>query len=124
MKRRLPLYLDKYGVSLRPLLEDQSIEDRALFWHYPHYHGSTWKPGAAIRDGDWKLVQFYHHEKVELYNLKDDIGETKDLSEAQPKKAAALLAKLRAMQEETGSKLPYPKGKLGKLDRGPYTCVD
>lgn len=101
--------LHKDGVSLKPLLEGNSIEDRALFWHYPHYHGSTWTPGSAIRDGDWKLVQFYEYDKVELYNLKDDIGESKDLSKTHPEKTAELLAKLKAMQEETGSKLPYPK---------------
>lgn len=101
--------LHKDGVSLKPLLEGKPIEDRALFWHYPHYHGSTWKPGAAIRDGDWKLVQFYEYDKVELYNLKDDIGESNDLSKSNPEKTAELLAKLKAMQEETGSKLPYPK---------------
>ena len=42
------LHLD--GLSLKPLLEGKPLEDRPLFWHYPHYHGSTWKPGAAIRD--------------------------------------------------------------------------
>jgi arylsulfatase A-like enzyme len=101
--------LHKDGVSLKPLLEGDTIEDRSLFWHYPHYHGSTWKPGAAIRDGDWKLVQSYEWETVELYNLKEDIGESNDISEKYPEKTQELLAKLKAMQEETGSQLPYPK---------------
>jgi len=100
--------LHKDGVSLKPLLEGNSIENRALFWHYPHYHGSTWKPGAAIRDGDWKLVQSYEWNTLELYNLADDIGESNDLSKTHPEKTQALLAKLKQMQEETGSKLPYP----------------
>ena len=100
--------LHKDGVSLKPLLEGNSIEDRALFWHYPHYHGSTWKPGAAVRDGDWKLVQSYEWNTLELYNLADDIGESNDLSKTHPEKTQALLAKLKQMQEETGSKLPYP----------------
>lgn len=97
------------GVSLKPLLEGDRIQDRALFWHYPHYHGSTWKPGAAIRDGDWKLVQFYEEDSVELYNLKDDLGETNDLSKINVEKSAELLKKLRAMQEMTGSKLPHSR---------------
>ena len=101
--------LHQDGVSLKPLMEGNSIEDRALFWHYPHYHGSTWKPGAAIREGDWKLVQSYEWETVELYNLKDDIGEANDLSKSNPEKTAELMAKLKAMQDETGSKLPYTK---------------
>lgn len=96
------------GVSLKPLLQGKAIQDRPLLWHYPHYHGSTWTPGAAIRDGDWKLIQFYEYDSVELYNLKDDISESNDLSRSHPGKTAELLAKLKAMQKETGSKLPYP----------------
>ena len=43
------------GVSLAPLLRGEHARAAALYWHYPHYHGSTWAPGSAIRDGDWKL---------------------------------------------------------------------
>lgn len=101
--------LHRDGISLKPLIDGKSVKDRSLFWHYPHYHGSTWTPGAAIRDGDWKLIQFYEYEKVELYNLKDDIGETNDLSKTRPEKTAELLAKLKALQAETGSQIPYPR---------------
>ncbi|MCB1120936.1 MAG: sulfatase [Verrucomicrobiae bacterium] len=101
--------LHKDGVSLKPLLEGKSIQPRPLFWHYPHYHGSTWTPGAAIRDGDWKLIQFYEYDQVELYNVKEDIEEKNELSQKYPEKTAELLAKLKAMQTETGSKLPYPR---------------
>jgi arylsulfatase A-like enzyme len=101
--------LHQDGVSLKPLLEGKSIEDRSLLWHYPHYHGSTWKPGAAIRDGDWKLIQSYEWETVELYNLKEDIGESNDLSKQHPEKTQELIAKLKKMQADTGSQLPYPK---------------
>jgi len=94
------------GVSLKPLLEGGKIKDRPLFWHYPHYHGSTWTPGAAIRVGDWKLIQFYEYNKVELYNLGEDIGEMNDLSNSNPEKTAQLLAELKRLQEETGSKIP------------------
>ncbi|MEX0866255.1 MAG: sulfatase, partial [Pirellulales bacterium] len=59
----LPLQPKKHndGVSLLPLLTGKGKLDRkSLYWHYPHYHGSTWTPGASIRDGDWKLIEFYH----------------------------------------------------------------
>ena len=104
---RPELHLD--GLSLKPLLEGKPLEDRPLFWHYPHYHGSTWKPGAAIRAGDWKLVQSYEWETVELYNLKDDIGESKDLSKQFPEKTRELLDKLKELQKETGSKNSLPE---------------
>ena len=54
------------GESLVPLLERRpSRTNRAtLYWHYPHYHGSSWTPGAAIRDGDWKLIEFYESDET------------------------------------------------------------
>ncbi|MDP4681198.1 MAG: sulfatase, partial [Cyclobacteriaceae bacterium] len=62
----LPLMPNQHldGVSIAPLLNGGTKLNRdAIFWHYPHYHGSSWTPGAAIRSGDWKLVEFYDYEK-------------------------------------------------------------
>jgi arylsulfatase A-like enzyme len=98
------------GVSLLPLLSGQGeLAPRTLYWHYPHYHGSTWKPGASLRDGDWKLIEFYHDEKVELYNLADDPGEQHDLSESKPEKTKELLDKLHAWQQQMNASMPVPK---------------
>jgi len=97
------------GVSLTPLLAGKGEPaDRAMYWHYPHYHGSRWKPGASIRDGDWKLIEFYDYDKVELYNLADDPGERTDLSISQPAKVTVLLDKLHAWQKQMGAKMPEP----------------
>jgi arylsulfatase A-like enzyme len=96
------------GRSLLPELTGKKGKPRALYWHYPHYHGSNWKPGASIRDGDWKLIKFYHHEKVELYNLKKDPAEEKDLAEKNPDKVKELENKLIAWQKRMGAKLPQP----------------
>ncbi len=107
----LPLQPDKHndGASLLPLLSGEGdLEPRALYWHYPHYHGSTWTPGASIRDGDWKLIEFYHYDKVELYNLADDPGEQNDLSESNPEKTKELRDKLLAWQKQMGAKMPQP----------------
>ena len=81
---------------------------RDLFWHYPHYHGSTWTPGAAIRSGDWKLIEFYHFGGHELYNLRDDVGEQRDLAASKPAKARELLDKLHAWQKDLGAAMPVP----------------
>jgi len=105
----LPLMPDRHadGVSLVPLLKGKKLDTkRPLAWHYPHYHGSSWTPGAAIRVGDYKLIEFYHYDKVELYNLADDIGETNDLSEKQPAKTRELLDALHAWQESLGAQMP------------------
>ena len=96
------------GQSLLSQLRGNGAGSRTLYWHYPHYHGSSWKPGASIRDGDWKLIEFYHHDKVELYNLANDIGEQKNLATRQPKKTAELRAKLRAWQKSMKAKMPVP----------------
>lgn len=79
---------------------------RKLYWHYPHYHGSMWTPGAAIRKGDWKLIQFYHFDKLELYNLQEDLGESTDLSAAHPEVTQTLLAELLKWQEKLGASIP------------------
>ncbi|MCF8223648.1 MAG: sulfatase [Bacteroidales bacterium] len=102
------------GLSLNPVLKGQNLDRKAIFWHYPHYHGSTWTPGAAIRAGDWKLVEFYDYEKTELYNLAEDIGETRDLSEEYPGKLRELKDLLRKMQEETGALFPEKNPAYGK----------
>ncbi|RMF37376.1 MAG: DUF4976 domain-containing protein [Planctomycetota bacterium] len=107
----LPLRPDLHadGRSLLPLLAgDQSTAPRTLYWHYPHYHGSTWCPGAAIRDGDWKLIEFYEWDEVELYNLATDPGETHDLSEEMPQRTEQLRSKLRQWQSAMGAKMPQP----------------
>jgi len=107
LQPRADLHAD--GVSLVPLLKGgKPAEPRSLYWHYPHYHGSTWTPGASIRDGDWKLIEFYEYDKVELYNLKEDMGERRDLSGTQPEKTARLRQKLAAWQKRMKASMPKP----------------
>ncbi len=106
----LPLQPEKHvdGLSLVPLLagKKSQLPRDALYWHYPHYHGSTWTPGAAIRSGDWKLIEFYDYEKVELYNLKTDLGEQHDLAAELPERRDELLTALHQWQKELGAKMP------------------
>jgi arylsulfatase A-like enzyme len=106
----LPLMPDQHidGISLNSIFDGKLPDRDVLFWHYPHYHSSGWTPGAAIRRGDWKLVHFYENQVSELYNLKDDIGETNDLSEKYPDILRELEEELEEMQIETGAILPVP----------------
>lgn len=63
------------GVSLMPvLLDTASLTREAIHWHYPHYHPGSATPYSAIREGDWKLIQFHETSRVELYNLRRDPG--------------------------------------------------
>ncbi len=97
------------GQDLWPLLTGQEpTETRQLVWHYPHYHGSTWTPGAAIRQGPWKLIEFYEFDEVELYNLAQDQGELHDLAAEQPDKVAQLRTQLKNWQIAMSAKMPVP----------------
>ena len=99
------------GVSLLPLLKGETTVKRSLFWHYPHYHGSSWTPGAAIRDGDWKLIEFYENNQTELYNLGQDPGEVHDLADSDPATRNRLKSKLRAWQQSLNAKMPVERSK-------------
>ncbi len=95
------------GVSFAEVLESTGmLAPRAIYWHYPHYHGSGNRPSGAVRAGDYKLIEWYEDGRVELYNLKDDLGERHDLVATMPGKAAELRQKLHAWRSEVGAKMP------------------
>lgn len=86
---------DIEGKSLAPvLLSESDTAERTLYWYYPHYSPQAKQPAAAIRDGQFKLIQFYDPAKVELYDLSNDVGEENNLAETKPDKRDELLNKL------------------------------
>lgn len=94
------------GRSLTSILRDPdaSLDRDALYWHYPHYHRAN--PYSAVRAGKWRLIHFYLDDRVELYNLEEDIGETNDLSDKRPEKTKQLNAKLDAWREKVDAQPP------------------
>ncbi len=97
------------GVSLVPLLKGgKSLGRKAIYWHYPHYGNQGGSPGGAVRAGDYKLIEFYEDGRIELYNLEKDIGEKKNLAEKMPKKAAEMLAMLKAWRKDVDAQMPTP----------------
>ncbi len=98
---------DKEGVSLTSLVKGGKKLDReAMYWHFPHYsnHGMH-SPGGAIRAGDYKLLEYFENNTVQLFNLKEDIGEQRDLAKTQPAKAAELRKMLHAWRERVGAQM-------------------
>ena len=94
------------GIDLNPLLKhDKELERKELFWHYPHYHGSAWTPGAAIRQGDWKLIELYESNTIELYNLSEDISESNNLVLQYGEKASALQNRLHELQQSMSANM-------------------
>jgi arylsulfatase A len=78
-----------------------------LFWHYPHYNGIT-QPVSAVRMGDWKLIEFLEDGRVELYNIRDDIGETRDLAEKEPVRSDDLRRRLAQWRLSVAAQMPTP----------------
>lgn len=99
----------KDGVSLVPLLRGaRQLGRRALYWHYPHYSPQGGAPSSAVRMGDYKLIEFYENNHIELYDLKKDIGEKHDLAAEMPKKAKDLLSMLHGWCAEVNAQMPTP----------------
>jgi arylsulfatase A len=94
------------GVSLMPLLRGGAIARRALYWHYPHYSNQGGEPGSAIREGDWKLIEFHRDGRRELYNLRSDISETTNLAECEPAVTKRLAAHLEEWRRRSGAIMP------------------
>lgn len=115
------------GVNLAPLLrQDGGWKREALFWHYPHYQhyqlgGTT--PYGAIRAGDFKLIEFFDDLRVELYNLREDVGEQRNLAAQMPAKADELRARLHAWWKEVGAQMPSrnPNYDPSKPEHDPAT---
>jgi arylsulfatase A-like enzyme len=108
------------GKSILPVLSGQDkLKERPLFWHFPIYLQAYMKegdqtqdplfrtrPGSAIRFGDWKLIQYFENNAIELYNLKTDLSETNNLSESNPEKVKELLGMLEHWRKDTNAPVP------------------
>ena len=101
-----PPHLD--GMSFVKSLRGEKQERGPIFWHYPHYGNQGGAPCGAVRDGDWKLIEWYEDNSVELYNLANDLGEKNNLAATESEKAKVLLKKLHDWRESVGAKMPTP----------------
>lgn len=94
------------GQNLVPLLtNNKQLARKQLLWHFPHYHGSGWKPGSAYRKEDWKIVSHYEDNRTELFNLTIDPYETNNL-------AGEMMEKTNEMRKEMEKILEVINGQL------------
>jgi arylsulfatase A-like enzyme len=95
------------GESLLPVLKGAgSLGREAIFWHYPHYGNQGGTPGSSVRAGDFKLIEFFEDGHTELYNLRDDIGEERDLAWMEPQLVAELKERLIDWRQRVEAKIP------------------
>jgi arylsulfatase A-like enzyme len=95
------------GLNLVPLLQNPQarLDRKSLFFHYPHYYPTT-TPVSAIREGDWKLLEYFEDQHVELYHLREDPGEQTDLAARQLAQAERLRRRLAEWRQAVGAGLP------------------
>jgi arylsulfatase A len=105
------------GLSLLPLLKnsDAGSERDILFWHYPHYYSVT-TPVSAVRYKDWKLLKYYEDNSVELYNLAEDLGEKKNLSEERSDIKEMMLIKLEEWFGKTEANFPSQNPEYSSIE--------
>ncbi|HWD99783.1 MAG TPA: hypothetical protein VG345_12125, partial [Bryobacteraceae bacterium] len=84
----------------------RKIAERPLFWHYPHYSDQGGRPASAVRLGDWKLIEFLEDGHLELYNLRDDIGERKNLAKREASRASQLHERLARWRKSVDASMP------------------
>ena len=95
------------GVSLAPAIRGgRLLPSGTLYWHFPHYHGSGNTPTGAIRDGVFKLHEWFEDGRVELYRLDDDPGERRNLAAIDPAGVTVLRSKLAEWRKDVGAKMP------------------
>ena len=108
------------GQNLLPLLVDnQPLEQRPLFWHFPIYLQAydvnnnqdrdslfRTRPGSVVRVGDWKLHHYFEDDGVELYNLKEDLSERHNLASKHPNKTAELYRLLDQWRKQVKAPIP------------------
>ena len=98
------------GVSFKSALTNGAILDRGpMYWHYPHYSNQGGRPYGAVQYQGYKLIQNYETMNSELYNVADDISETKDVSALYPEKVKEMTAMLEEWRTEVGADMPVRK---------------
>jgi len=109
------------GMDIGALLRGSKNSRRdALYWHYPHYSNQGGVPGGAIRRGDFKLIEFYEDGRLELYNLKQDVGEKHNLAAQYPDQAQEMRRMLDNWRRSVDAVMPKvnPKYDAATADQG------
>lgn len=115
-----PTFLEAAGLPLNPeqhvdgislynhIIDGASLERECIYWHYPHYSNQGGRPAASLVSGNWKLIENFEDNSLELYDLIVDPSEQNNLKSSFPEKASELHSKLNLWKEEIEAKIPAP----------------
>jgi len=118
------------GQSLVPILSDKwtksdAVPDRTFYWHLPHYTNQGSRPAGAVRRGNWKLVEDYETGGLELYDLREDIGETTDVAGSNPAIVRELSGALSQWRDSVAAQMCLPNPAFDEqLHRSLYIDQD
>ena len=108
----IPLIPEQHcdGVSFLPILKGKEKFNRGpIFWHFPHYGNQGGTPGSSVIEDKYKLIKFYEDNRLELYNLEDDISERINIASREPERADELNRKLTEWTESANARFPKLK---------------
>lgn len=94
------------GIDLGSVLRGETVRERPLFWHYPHYSDQGGKPSGAVRLGEWKLIEFFEDGRLELFNLHNKVGEQRNVVRREPQRARQLLELLKDWRGTVRAAMP------------------
>ena len=114
------------GVSLVKVIAQggkEKLDREALYWHFPGYLGAgenSWRttPAGAIRAGDWKLLEYFEDDRLELYNLREDVGEKENVAAKFPARTQELHSKLIAWRKSINAPMPAKNSEPAKAEPG------
>lgn len=116
------------GVDISPLLNKEKIKGRPIYWHFPHYSNHAMiPPCGAVRDGDWKLIEYYENGKIQLFNLENDPYEMNDVSGLYPAMTDSLGGLLETWRVDIGARMPKKNITYDEIidrDRYDYAVSD
>ena len=120
---QLPKPQDQFidGRSIANLIRGKSgtateLENRHLYWHYPHYGNQGGEPSSIIRHKNWKLIRYLETNAVELYDVKEDVGEQNDVSSAQPEIVKSMEKDLDQWLKEVDARMPTINPNFNQLE--------
>ena len=114
---RLPPLPDQHrdGKSFVPALKAEPYDRGPIYWHFPHYSNHGYQsPGGAVRNGRYKLLEYYENGTVQLFDLEADVGEQHDLVKSHPEVAEKMTKMLHAWRQTVDAKMPFPKTETSK----------